>query len=239
MDEHRAIEFFAATNDGTAIDSWHWLLEWTTTSFYVKSMNPAMQAAKVSIHGPDPRHPGKHHFRFGLVHANQDRAAKAGARWLTDPSHLPVTFTGKPVNEDTVLLLRCCAGHDAFTAGAPPAGGSNWPKEKATMRGLLPVPLEGRVTHTDVFLSYTGGPFWPDEAAVRAARAGLGFMKNSLDWCLSIVNYTRPDTDENNPCHDFRGQTPVDQCARGLAIGVDESGFLWLCETLVPRVEEG
>ena len=71
MDEHQAIEFFAATNDGTAIDGWHWLLEWSTTSFYIKSMNPAMQAAKVSIHGPDPKpqHRGKHRFRFDLLDA--------------------------------------------------------------------------------------------------------------------------------------------------------------------------
>jgi hypothetical protein len=41
MDEHRAIEFFMATSGGTAIDSWHWLIEWSTTSFYVKSMNRA------------------------------------------------------------------------------------------------------------------------------------------------------------------------------------------------------
>src|SRR6185437_11030359 len=67
MDEHRAIEFFAATNDGTAIDSWHWLIEWSTTSFYIKSMNPALQGTKVSIHGPDDRHPGLNHYRFDLI----------------------------------------------------------------------------------------------------------------------------------------------------------------------------
>jgi hypothetical protein len=240
MDEHRAIEFFAATNDGTAIDSWHWLLEWTTTSFYVKSMNPAMQAAKVSIHGPDPRHPGKHHFRFDIERTNQDRAAravKAGARWLTDPPTSRAEFTGQPVNDDAVLLVRFCMAHDAFMAGAPAAGGSDWPKEKATMKGIVPVPTEGRVTHIDAFLSYNGAPYWPDEEATRAARAGIGYMKNSLGWCLSVVGYNRPDTDENNPCRDFRGQTPVDRCFRGIAAVIDdEEGFLWLCETLVPRV---
>ena len=39
LDEHRAIEFLTATGDGTAIDGWHWLMETSTTSFYIKSMN--------------------------------------------------------------------------------------------------------------------------------------------------------------------------------------------------------
>jgi hypothetical protein len=41
LDEHRAIEFLWATSDGTGIDSWHWLLETSATSFYIKSMNQA------------------------------------------------------------------------------------------------------------------------------------------------------------------------------------------------------
>ncbi|GAB3220603.1 hypothetical protein [Mycolicibacterium hippocampi] len=56
LDEHISIEFMTATNDGNAIDGWHWLIEWTTTSFYIKSMNPAVQAMKVSMHGPVPGH---------------------------------------------------------------------------------------------------------------------------------------------------------------------------------------
>jgi hypothetical protein len=238
MDEHRAIEFFAATNDGTAIDSWHWLLEWSTTSFYIKSMNPAMQAAKVSIHGPDPRpqHRGKHRFRFDLERTNQDRAARAvraGARWLTDTSTLPVEFTGRPVNDNTVLLARFSMGHEVFVAGAPPAGGSDWPKKKATMRGIVPVPTAGNVRHLDVFLAYDGKPYWPDEEAIRAERAGMGYLKNALGWCLSLVVYNRSPALEPDPCGDLRGDTPVDRCFRGIAFAVDETELLWLCEKLI------
>lgn len=246
MDEHRAIEFFMATSDGTAIDSWHWLIEWSTTSFYVKSMNRALQGTKVSIHGPDDRHPGLHHYRFDLIRTPElevdqrsaDRAARAGGRWLTDTSHFPLIFEGRQINDHTALIVRLNVGHDAFMAGAPAAGGSDWPKQKATMRGIVPVPTEGRVRHVDVFLSYNGEPYWPAEDAIRAARAGLGYIKNSLGWCLSVVIYNRPTTYEPDPCGDLRGETPVDQCLRGIAATVDDTGLLWMCEKLIPRPPE-
>lgn len=245
MDEHAAIEFFMATDDGTAIDSWHWLVESTPTSFYIKSMNPAMQGAKVSIHGPDDRYPDSNrYFRFDLIRTPElevdqrsaDSAARAGGRWLTDTSELPLVFEGQQINKDACRLVRFSVGHDAFVAGAPAAGGSKWPKAKASMRGFVPVPAEGRVRHVDVFLSFSGEPYWPeDKEKLRAARAGMGFIRNSLDWCLSVVSYNRPATDDSDPCRDLRGEVPVDQCFRGLAVGVDETGFLWLCEALIPR----
>lgn len=240
MDEHRAIEWFTATNDGTAIDGWHWLIEWTTTSFYIKSMNPAIQAMKVSMHGPDPKHPGKAHFRFDLERTNQDRAARAvaaGARWLTDTNELPYLFDGHLINDHVRLIVRFSVGHDAFMAGAPAAGGSDWPKKKA-LKGVVPLPAEGRVRHIDIFLSYNREPYWPNEEAIRATRSGMGFIKNSLGWCLSAVVFDHPSDSESDPWRDLRGNVPVNQCFRGLVAGVDETSLLWLCETLIPRDEE-
>lgn len=104
--------------------------------------------------------------------------------------------------------------------------------------GIVPVPTEGRVRHVDVFLSYNGEPYWPAEDAIRAARAGLGYIKNSLGWCLSVVIYNRPTTYEPDPCGDLRGETPVDQCLRGIATTVDDTGLLWMCEKLIPRPPE-
>lgn len=238
MDEHQKIEFFTARADGVAIDGWHWLIEWTTTSFYIKSMNPAIQAMKVSMHGPDPRpqHLGKEHFRFDIERSNQDRATRAvaaGARWLTDSSELPFYFEGREVNEHVKLIVRFSIGRDAYIAGAPPAGGSDWPKENA-MKGVAPLPAEGRVSHVDIFLSDNGAPYWPDEDKVRATRSGIGLIRNSLDWCLSAVVFDRPVDYQPDPCGDFRGNTPVNQCFRGLASSVDDTSLLWLCEKLIP-----
>lgn len=238
MDQHPCIEWFMATNDGTAIDGWHWLIEWTTTSFYIKSMNPAVQLMKVSMHGPDPRpqHVGKEHFRFDRERTNQDRAdraADAGGRWLTDDSTLPLHFEGHQINDHTKLIVRFCAEPEVFVPGAPPAGGSDWPIKKA-MKGIVPLPAQGRVRHIDIFLSDDGAPYWPDADKVRATQSGLGYIRNSLDWCLSAVIFDRPAEYLPDPCGDLRGEVPVDQCLRGVAATVDETSVLWLCEKLIP-----
>lgn len=238
MDQHPCIEWFMATNDGTAIDGWHWLIEWTTTSFYIKSMNPAVQLMKVSMHGPDPRpqHVGKEHFRFDRERTNQDRAdraADAGGRWLTDDSTLPLHFEGHQINDHTKLIVRFCAEPEVFVPGAPPAGGSDWPIKKA-MKGTVPLPAQGRVRHIDIFLSGDGAPYWPDADKVRATQSGLGYIRNSLDWCLSAVIFDRPAEYLPDPRGDVRREVPVDQCLRGVAATVDETRVLWLCEKLIP-----
>jgi hypothetical protein len=183
-DEHSAIEFLTATNDGTAIDGWHWLIEWTTTSFYIKSMNPAIQAMKVSMHGPDPRpqHRGKEHFRFDLERTNQYCAARevaAGARWLSDTGGLPHYFEGRKVNDNVKLIVRFSVGYDAYVAGAPAAGGSDSPVQDA-MKGIVPWPPEGRVSHVDIFLSDDGEPYWPDEA--KSELHGQAWGSSGIPW---------------------------------------------------------
>lgn len=243
MDQHQGIEFLMATEDGSAIDGWHWLIEPTSTSFYLKSMHRALQGAKVSIHGPDDRHPGQQHYRFDLIRTPQmevdekkaGRAASAGGRWLTEPTSFPWYFPGRRINDDTDLVVRLSVGHDLFVPGAEPAGPSDWPKQKATMRGLVPIPAEGHVTHIDIFVSRNGKPYWRDEEAIRAAQAGMGYLMNSLGWCLSVIINKRDIDDEPDPSGDLRGETPVDQCSRGLASTIDDTGLLWLCEKLIPR----
>lgn len=245
LDEHRAIEFLSATADGTAIDSWHWLIETATTSFYIKSLNRALQAAKVSLHGPDARYPGEDHYRFDLIRTPEmevdpkfiKRSTRAGGRWLTDSAELPRYFPGRRITDNVDHVIRFSTGHDLFTAGAPPAGGSDHPKQKATMRGLLPIPAEGRVVHVDAFLSRDAeaGPYWPsEESVIRHHRSGLGFMTNSLGWKLSVVVYDRPVDREPDPSGDYRGNLPVSECCRGYAATVDNTGLLWLCEKLIP-----
>lgn len=241
MQERTALEWLMATDDGTAIDSWHWLIESSTTSFYVKSLNQALEGAKVSIHGPDDNHPGEDHFRFDLIRTDgetldqkaADKAARAGGRWLTDPTEMPHYFTGRSINDHVKLVVRFSTPWDAFIAGVPPAGGSRWPKAKA-MKGLMPVPTKGRVRHVDLYLSTNGEPYWPyDEQVLAASRAGMGFLTNSLGWKLSAVVIDAAQSEETDPVGDLRRESPFAQCRRGLAAWVDETGLLWLCETVI------
>jgi hypothetical protein len=243
MQERTAIEWLMATNDGTGVDSWHWLAESSTTSFYVKAMHHALEGAKVSLHGPDDNHPGGGHFRFDLIRTDgetldqqvADKAARAGGRWLTDPNELPFYFSGRHINDDVKHVVRVSTAWDAFTAGAEPAGPSRMPKAKADMRVFIPVPREGHVRHVDLYLSTNGEPYWPHgEQAIRAAGAGIGYLTNSLGWTLSAVSMDHEATEETDPVGSgFRGDRPLSECSRGRVTWVDETGLLWLFETLI------
>ncbi|MGO9103449.1 MAG: hypothetical protein ACLP9Y_29920 [Mycobacterium sp.] len=81
MDGQDAIVFFVL-NKETQIWGYSWLIEWSTTSFYIKSQLPTLQSMKVSLHGPDPNHSGKQHLRFDFAHPDQvEKAVKAGGGW--------------------------------------------------------------------------------------------------------------------------------------------------------------
>jgi hypothetical protein len=47
---------------------------------------------------------------------------------------------------------------------------------------------------------------------------------------LACRNDFRPAAAEPNPW----GDTPVNECFRGLATAIDESGVLWLCDKVIP-----
>lgn len=234
MSPQRAVEFLFA-EDGTGIDGWHWLIEWSTSSFYIKSMNPALEGAKVSIHGPDARYPGEQHMRFDRESDPKliESAVRAGGRFLTDAEDGPIYFSGRQVSEDAGHIVRFCAERKSFVGDAPPAGGSRWPKAKSTARAITPVPTEGHVTYLDVYLSF-GDPYWPDEEGVRATQSGIGPVTNGSGMQLTLVVKDALREPELNPCSDWRGDTPVDQCLRGLVAGVDQAGVLWLDEQLIP-----
>jgi len=233
MRPQHAIEFLVA-EEGTGIDGWHWIIEWSTSSFYMKSLNPALRSAKVSLHGPDPKHPGKQHLRFDLTEPGLvEKAERAGGRWATDTSGLPLYFRGRQVNDYAAHIVRYSAERDAFLKGAPPAGGSRGPRAKSTFRAIVPVPKEDRVTYLDIYLSF-GDPYWPDEAGVRAAQAGIGPITNGSGMNLTAVVRDWPAAREPGPCGDFRGETPRGDCLRGIAAAVDDTGLLWLCEKLLP-----
>jgi hypothetical protein len=215
------------------------LIEWSTSSFYIKSLHPGMQLAKVSLHGPDPKHPGKQHLRFDLDKPDLvQKAAKAGGHWSTASDPLPYYFSGRQVNDHAAHIVRISAGWDTFAKGAPGPGNSRGPRQKSTFRALVPAPEKDHVTHVDIFLSL-GDAYWPDEAAARAAYAGMGPITNAIAMSLTAVAVQRPVTLDPEPAGDTRGDTPLDQCVRGIAAVVDTTGLLWLCEKVIPVAELG
>jgi hypothetical protein len=121
MDGQHAI-VFVFVNKETLICGYTWLIEWSTTSFYIKSQFPPLQSMKVSLHGPDPKHPGKQHLRFDFAGPDQiAKAVRAGGGWSIDGSDgPPFRFSGRFVNDYAAHIVRFSAEPDMFT-GVPSA----------------------------------------------------------------------------------------------------------------------
>lgn len=128
MQQQHAIEFFFIA-EASSVWGFHWLIEWSTSSFYVKCLHPAMQSAKVSLHGPDPKHPGKQHLRFDLEHDDVlEKATKAGSHWSSGSDRLPFYFGGRQVNDHAAHIVRFSAEWNTFIKGAPGPGNSRGPE---------------------------------------------------------------------------------------------------------------
>jgi hypothetical protein len=79
MDGQNAIVFFMNDRQ-TGVCGYTWYIESHRTSFYIKSTFKPMQMTKVSVHGPDPNHIGKQHFRLDFTGPDEARkAVNAGA----------------------------------------------------------------------------------------------------------------------------------------------------------------
>jgi hypothetical protein len=150
-----------------------------------------------------------------------------------DSDPLPYYFSGRQVSDHAAHIARFSAEWDTFVMGAPSNTGSRGPRQKSTFRALVRAPEKDHVRHVDIYLSF-GDPYWPNEAAVRAAHAGMGLITNAIGMNLTAVITQRPVTAEPEPHGDVRGDTPLDQCVGGLAAAVDETGLLWFCEKLIP-----
>jgi hypothetical protein len=232
MDGQHAI-VFSVVNKETQVCGYTWLIEWSTTSFYIKSQFPPLQSMKISLHGPDPKHPGKQHLRFDFTSPDQvQNAVTAGGGWSVDLSDRPpFNFSGRQVNGHAAHIVRFSSEWDMFTAGMPSAPAPKL-KQKATLHGLVPAPAEGKVTHVDLYLSLAD-PYWPNEQEPRERNAGMGPISNDANMNLTATH--RAVASEPDPHGDVRGNTPLDQCTRGIGAAVDdETGLLWLCEKMIP-----
>lgn len=234
MNGERAIVFFVHDRVSN-VAGYTSLIEWSTSSFYVKSTYKPLQLMKVSLHGPDPKHIGKQHFRFDFDHSKPaGKAAAAGGSWVsTNGVQLPLYFPGRRVNKRTLHVVRFSAEGDLFAKGVPTAPMPT-AQQKATLHARLEAPPLSKVSHVDLFLSNVR-PYWGNEAKVRSRDAGMGPLENSAGQYLTAINYQVSATKEPDPFGDVRNGVPLDECIRGIASAVDPSGFLWMSEKLMPR----
>jgi hypothetical protein len=230
--EHAIV--FATLDRAAKVWGYGWLLEWSTSSFYVKSTYRPLQLMKVSIHDEDPKHLGKQHFRLDFDHSDPaTKAANAGGSWTAVGAQLPLYFNGHQLNKRAKHIIRFSVESDMFAPGTPSAP-TPPTKAKATLHAALASPAPGKVSHVDVFVSSVR-PYWPNEKKVRANDAGMGPIANSSGLYLTAVNYHEPAAKYPDPFGDVRGGVPMSQCVRGIGNLVDPAGFLWFCEKMIPR----
>lgn len=236
MQGEHAIVFFVHDH-ASNVAGYTSLIEWSTTSFYIKSTYKPMQLMKVSLHGPDTKHIGKQHFRLDFDHADPaGKAVAAGGAWVaTDGLQLPLYFSGRPVNKRTVHIVRFSAESDMFIKGVPSAPMPT-PKQKATLHARLEAPPPSKAAHVDIFLSNVR-PYWGDEIKVRNRNAGMGPIVNSAGQYLTAIIHHRYVAEQPDPFGDVRQGAPLNKCIRGIASKVDPAGFLWMCEKMIPRSE--
>jgi hypothetical protein len=232
MDGQDAIVFCILDRE-TGVCGFTWFIQPHRTSFYIKSTFKPLQMTKISIHGPDPNHIGKQHFRLDFTRPDEaQKAVNAGGGWTGEG--LPLYFTGRPVNKRTVHIVRFSAEWNMFRPGMQ-RGPDPKPKQNATLNAFAAAPPEGFVTHIDLYLSRVR-PFWRnEELKIRRNNAGMGPLINDAGMYLTAIISQWRETKEPDPFGDVSEGLPADQLIRGVAEKVDTTGLLWVCEKMMPK----
>lgn len=236
MDGAKAVTFFVH-NKKNNIAGFAWRVGAGGTSFYLKPQYIAMSAMKISLHGPDERHPGGPFFRFGVDQSSADQAAAAGGNWWGRPPK-PLYFPGRPIKRGVRLAVRFSVGWTMFTTGTLSAPMPSQSKN-STVHARMDSPRMLRAAHTDVYISERGEPYWPNEGAARRANAGMGPIINKAGQILTAVNSQVMIDKEPDPFQ-TRQKTLSDAIgasgahSRAVGVDVDQTGLLWICEKLVP-----
>lgn len=236
MDGRAAIGF-CMWNKTTGVTSYTWFIEAHRTSFYIKSTYKPLQVTKVSIHGPDPAHAGKEHFRFDFTDPKTaKKAVKAGGGWGAFGKKLPLYFTGRTVNKRTVHLVRFSIDWTMFRRGIQ-RGPDPEPVTKASVNAWLAAPKNRSAMHVDLYLSRVR-PYWQNqETELRRKNAGLGPLVNAAGQYLTAIVTQRHVANSPDPFGDPSNGVPVEDCTRGVAAGVDTTGLLWICEKMIPNAK--
>ena len=148
--------------------SFTWRIGSRLTSFYIKPLHPALQEIKISLHGPDSRHP-RPGYKFELDEKASERVQSAGGVLMKqvafeDKQWFP-GFAVRP-GVDLVLRLRFPWDFDKSAVSADPP-----PDPKASDHAvLMPTPVRGYAVDVDIYVCHKK-PFWPNEEQARKDNA--------------------------------------------------------------------
>jgi hypothetical protein len=205
------------------------------TSFYLKSGVPGMRHLKLSMHSDDPRHPAGGGFKLGMdTEESYRNAIDAGQALAVRGGQWPIWFPGAPQTDDATLVARLRWTWDACTRLGPAPEPGELTKDAVGL--VAPVPGQpGDAMDVDLIVSKTK-PYWRSEKRARRDNACLGPLANAAgDWLTGTIvrrlaaHYAPPDS-----LIAPRARSREDQL-RGVAAGVDPTGFVWLIEQRMSR----
>lgn len=220
-----ALKFCVASRE-KGICSYVWRLWWGRTSFYIKPVAAPMSAYKVSLHGPDSRHPSG-----PVLKLEEDRTVPA--RHKIDLAavafNMPVKFSGREITRRSRHVIRLRVPWDMFISGQPSAPGPTGLKSNV-VGAIVPAPPPLHAADIDIFLS-EGRPHWPKERRARADNSCLGPLLNEANQFLTAVSVRRSLLKVPTLPTAVMGR-PADGAdrVRGIGAAVDDHGVLWICE---------
>lgn len=212
------------------VTSYAWRMWWHGSSFYLSPTLAYLSGIKVSLHGPDARHPTSG-FKIAVDNQAMRRAVAAGCAY-----HVPddgVWFEGRPMVAGVrhVTTLRWTPG--LFHAGCPSAPVPKAPRANSVGR-LLAAPDEGYATDVDIYVCRRR-PWWPNEGKAILDNARLGPITNASGHSLTAVSVRRRLSVKQTP----EAAKLVPPRSRGdkvraIGSGVDER-LLWIVEQWTSR----
>jgi hypothetical protein len=178
---------FSVMDRAARIYSYSWLIEWTTSSLCIKPTYKPLQLMKVSIHGADPKHIDKQHFRLDFDHEQPaTKAVNAGGAWTEDGAELPQYFDGQQVTKRAKHIVRLRSMPRCSLREFRP----RLSRRSKRRRRFTP-----RYRHRHP-KSYPSGsvsqhcpPILAKEKKVKAHDAGMGPIANFAGLYLTAVNY--------------------------------------------------
>ncbi|MDM8084038.1 hypothetical protein QUV83_04580 [Cellulomonas cellasea] len=227
---------FVGADEQQMSTAWHFWAH--RTSFYLT--NEDLGGLKVSLHGRDPRHPGKEHYRIEPVNSGGGLHGTERVALIPPRDGWPLRFKGQRTDQgDLVLRLRVTyAASRLSSRPAPP------PQMPSSARIALPPHLDGWANDFELTFSQVPMGWYPANThddwitlshagtTVHIGRKQPGFMINSDDGAVLRGNSRRRWTDwYPTPAH-LRAspEAASPNGRRVVAIDVDADGLLWVVE---------
>ncbi|HWA67817.1 MAG TPA: hypothetical protein VG899_15755 [Mycobacteriales bacterium] len=213
--------------------SYVWRVWARGTSFYLKARYKPLTHWKVSLHGPDPRHPGLDGFKLACEAAPDALPTDAGQ--LVSPGMERTWFMGKEMAPGVRHVMRIRTDFTLFLPGVPSAPNPGKIRED-DLGALIPPPAPLCAADVDFYVS-NGAPYWAGGSKSKRANARLGPIANEAGQVLTAVSSQRlmvkfpsPPSLEQAPRPQGAGDS-----VRGFSGSFDEDQVLWIREMLLSR----